>query len=114
MRTKWDILKEKEARLIKELEDLQKDFAWMERVKTDIVCSGCGKPLETEAGFAKHFVIPDERFLNLGNCPVKDYKGQCQCQDYHKGDDDHHEPYASCPRPAEKDGLCMTCWNGEV
>lgn len=29
----------------------------------------CGHPLPTEAEFAKHFVVPDLRFLNLGNCP---------------------------------------------
>jgi hypothetical protein len=32
-------------------------------------CSKCGKELETEADFAKHYVISDLRYLNLGYCP---------------------------------------------
>jgi hypothetical protein len=32
-------------------------------------CIICGQPLPTEADFAKHFVLTDIRFLNLGNCP---------------------------------------------
>jgi hypothetical protein len=32
-------------------------------------CFGCGSELPTEAVFAKHFVLTDTRFLNLGYCP---------------------------------------------
>jgi hypothetical protein len=32
----------------------------------------CGASFETEADFAKHFIVPDERLLNLGWCPVQD------------------------------------------
>jgi hypothetical protein len=36
-----------------------------------LTCSGCGTLLPTEADFAQHFTIKDERFLNLGECPFK-------------------------------------------
>lgn len=32
------------------------------------VCSGCGEHLETEADFAKHFVVSDWRYRNIGAC----------------------------------------------
>lgn len=34
-------------------------------------CVRCGEILHTEGDFARHFVVPDERYLNLGNCPTK-------------------------------------------
>lgn len=34
------------------------------------VCSKCGTALATEADFAQHFVVPDVRYLNLGQCPT--------------------------------------------
>jgi hypothetical protein len=33
-------------------------------------CAGCGEHLPTEGAFARHFLVPDERYLNLGNCPI--------------------------------------------
>jgi hypothetical protein len=32
-------------------------------------CSGCGEMLHTEADFARHFIVPDVRYVNLGFCP---------------------------------------------
>lgn len=34
-------------------------------------CSTCGAPIPTEAAFAKHYLVDDERYLNLGNCPTR-------------------------------------------
>lgn len=34
-------------------------------------CAGCGAILATEGDFARHFLIPDERYLNLGLCPKR-------------------------------------------
>jgi len=34
-------------------------------------CVRCRIELATEGDFARHFLIPDERYLNLGNCPSK-------------------------------------------
>ncbi len=32
-------------------------------------CSGCDELLPTEGAFARHFVLPDLRYWNLGRCP---------------------------------------------
>jgi hypothetical protein len=34
-------------------------------------CVRCRMELPTEGAFARHFVVPDERYLNLGECPTK-------------------------------------------
>ena len=34
-------------------------------------CASCGEILVTEGDFARHFLIPDERYLNLGECPMR-------------------------------------------
>lgn len=34
-------------------------------------CSFCGEPLPTEGAFARHFVVTDYRYPNLGECPAK-------------------------------------------
>lgn len=69
MRTKAAIL---QSRLEVEELALKRDREYIEGLKEtpcNLECSGCGAVLETEWDFASHFVIPDERFLNLGNCP---------------------------------------------
>lgn len=35
-------------------------------------CAGCDEFLATEGDFARHFIIPDHRYKNLGNCPNRD------------------------------------------
>lgn len=69
--TKWSIL---EARLI-ELNDaanaLAAEMASLARTRCDLHCSGCRAYLATEADFAKHFIVPNPRFLNLGECPQR-------------------------------------------
>lgn len=56
MRSKWDLIDEKER-------------AWMLRTALGINCGVCDEYLATEADFAKHFHIPDPRYKNLGECP---------------------------------------------
>ena len=70
MRTKWQILNERRAKAQAAADSIAADFRWMERTVFGRPCIGCGTMLETEADFAQHFVIPDERYLNLGNCPI--------------------------------------------
>ena len=41
----------------------------LEHTHCGLSCDGCGTRLETEADFARHFVLPDGRYLNLGECP---------------------------------------------
>ncbi len=38
-------------------------------------CSGCGEVLHTEGDFARHYLIPDATYKNLGNCPKSDKTG---------------------------------------
>jgi hypothetical protein len=72
MRTKADILLAKQATLAAELERVTREIEGMKGTDSNLVCSGCGDRLETEWDFASHFVIPDERYVNLGGCPVRD------------------------------------------
>jgi hypothetical protein len=65
MRTKWDVLEER----LRTLRKLEREMAGMERTEFGRPCAGCGEVLATEADFARHFLIPDERYLNLGRCP---------------------------------------------
>jgi len=57
--TKWDALNEREREEMRQQRYGDK-------------CSGCQTWLETEADFAKHYVLDDMRYLNLGHCPSKE------------------------------------------
>ena len=70
MRTKWDVMVQREKELTKELERLRADMEWMRRTEFGKPCLRCGFLLETERDFAAHFLIPNERYLNLGECPT--------------------------------------------
>lgn len=54
--TKWDLIG-------------QEDKDWMEKTPFGRPCSGCDVMLATEADFAKHFIVPNRRYKNLGYCP---------------------------------------------
>lgn len=71
-RTKWQILNERRTRLAEELAKLDATIDGLARTNCGLKCSGCGQWLASEREFAEHFVIPDERYLNLGDCPVVD------------------------------------------
>jgi hypothetical protein len=77
-RSKWDILQERRKKAQEEANNIATQLQGLALTpfKDGVTgrCSGCGALLQTEADFAKHFLIPDERFLNLGYCPNK--KGQ--------------------------------------
>jgi hypothetical protein len=73
MRTKWDILVERQQQALEA-------YTKATQTLTDLVdtpftangtgqCSKCGTPLPTEADFAKHFLVSNESFLNLGYYP---------------------------------------------
>ena len=53
--TKWDLLSDGE-RIAYENTDFNN------------YCSTCGHYLATEADFAKHYVVSDVRYFNLGSC----------------------------------------------
>jgi hypothetical protein len=63
--TKWDYLNE----------DKRKG---LEETPCNLKCAGCEINLQTEADFAKHFVVLDSRYLNLGECPITMIRKQRQ------------------------------------
>lgn len=54
--TKWDFISDSERETLS-------------GIRFGAKCSGCGVHLETEADFARHFIVNDSRYLNLGECP---------------------------------------------
>lgn len=69
MRTKWEILEARLTELEKEVAKAKHYMEGLENTPCGLTCHGCNTELPTEADFAKHFTISDERFLNLGECP---------------------------------------------
>lgn len=72
MRTKWEIMEAQAAFLEEEAAKLRHRLEGLNNTPFGHKCEGCGLMLETEGQFAAHFEIPDERYLNLGGCPVVD------------------------------------------
>jgi hypothetical protein len=76
-RTKWEILSARVEKARKELEDLESYMRGMENTPDNTKCSFCAEQFRTNADFAKHFVIPNETYLNLGECPHMMRCGNC-------------------------------------
>jgi hypothetical protein len=75
-RTKWDVLQERLAKAREEVTRQEEVLTWLrntpfKELGTDELgqCSKCHRVFPTEADFARHFLIPDERYLNIGYCP---------------------------------------------
>lgn len=68
-RTKWEILSAEIAEKRAELEKLESYMRGMENTPDNAKCSGCDEQFRTNADFARHFKIPNERLLNTGYCP---------------------------------------------
>jgi hypothetical protein len=71
-RSKWDVLLERHQKAYNEEQRLARELGCLENTTCNLTCSDCGKVHETEAEFAQHYLIPDERYLNLGYCPNKE------------------------------------------
>lgn len=71
MRTKWSILVARQAELQAQADKARAELAGLEATRFDGECHGCGLLLKTEGDFARHFTVPDARYLNLGECPDK-------------------------------------------
>lgn len=56
MVTKWDRLDEQER-------------AALDATPLGVGCSNCYEWLATEGVFARHFIVRDTRYLNIGYCP---------------------------------------------
>jgi hypothetical protein len=81
MRTKWEIVQARLEAARKEVEVLEHQIGSMENTPCGANACSCGATFKTEADFAKHFILPDERFLNLGWCPITD-RGQAMRQQF--------------------------------
>lgn len=67
--TKWTILQARAEALREELALAEHRMGAMENTDCGLYCDSCNLYLSTEADFAKHFTVPDARYLNLGDCP---------------------------------------------
>jgi hypothetical protein len=66
-RTKWEILKEREAKAWEAWKKIDQELAGLGRTifkDGNSSCATCGAPLPTEAAFAAHYLVDDERYLN--------------------------------------------------
>lgn len=70
-RTKVQILRARLAELEAEAAKQRAYLDGLEQTAFGKPCSGCGQLLETELDFAAHFIVTDERYLNLGYCPAE-------------------------------------------
>src|SRR4051812_18925499 len=68
-RTKWSILHDRldEAQAV--VNQLRAQLDGLDNTPCGLTCTGCGQKLDTEGDFARHFIVPDSRYLNLGDCP---------------------------------------------
>ena len=76
MRTQWEVLQARRSEAAAALAAAEDALArWDERLEfcrstpLGLSCPSCGLPLATELAAAEHFVLPDERLVNLGYCP---------------------------------------------
>jgi len=77
MRTKWDILQEREQKAQEVLRRIHDEIEYLQDTPAllngqdgvHIHCGTCKVKFDTEADFAKHYLVPDERYTNLGRCP---------------------------------------------
>lgn len=47
------------------------ELEMLDNTPCELNCSGCDEYLATEGDFARHFIIRDARYLNLGECNTK-------------------------------------------
>lgn len=72
LRTKWDILEDRANRAHEEYLKLMGELEGLEKTQFrtgEQRCRSCGAKLRTEADFAKHYLVPEERYSNIGFCP---------------------------------------------
>lgn len=76
MKTKWEILQLRKKELLERVKNIEAHMEWAAKTPFKVSgsdepgrCSKCKKDLPTEMAFEDHFVVPDERYLDLGVCP---------------------------------------------
>lgn len=68
-RTNYDIMVERRAVLAKALQNVEDTLKYYETGTCNITCTNCGAFFPKEIDFWKHYLISDETYANLGNCP---------------------------------------------
>lgn len=68
-KSKWTILSERAASLRAQAEAIEAELAGLDRTPFGHECAKCGETLASEGDFARHFLVNDPRWLNLGRCP---------------------------------------------
>lgn len=74
-RTKAEILQARADELRAMVEAADRYLEGLKNTPFGYQCSGCDTTLATEYDFAAHFIVTDERHLNLGSCPNDRKKG---------------------------------------
>ena len=69
-RTKMEVLRARTEELRAIVEGADHYMEGLKNTPCGLRCHTCDTLLETEYDFAAHFVVTDERHLNLGNCPT--------------------------------------------
>lgn len=69
--TKWTWLQKRLAGAQAEVDALAGQIQGLAAQPFDGECLTCGFYMATEADFARHYIVPDPRYLNMGECPTK-------------------------------------------
>lgn len=67
--TKWSVLTGRLAALEAQAAKLREELTGLDATPFGGECGGCDVHLATEGDFARHFIVLDLRYLNLGGCP---------------------------------------------
>jgi hypothetical protein len=77
MRTKVQILREREEKAYQAYEKLTRELNGLEMTRPAAnQCSSCGVVFGSQFEFDDHYLVDDERYLNLGNCPSRYNNGR--------------------------------------
>lgn len=78
MKSKWQILEDRLETAKRAVAAIEAELEWARNTPFQFPgtaepgqCSKCKTELATEEAFWKHYLVPDERFVNLGQCPNK-------------------------------------------
>lgn len=69
MSTKWEILEARRDEYLAQAATIQRMLDSLEKTPCGVTCHRCDAYLRTEKDFAQHYLIPDARYLNIGDCP---------------------------------------------
>jgi hypothetical protein len=77
MRTKWQILAAKRDKAAEAYNKICREMDGIDASQPVVqACRTCGELFFTQGDFDRHYLIDDERYLNLGNCPTRYNSGR--------------------------------------